>query len=100
MEINHEMMGYMHAAEDKNAPDGAWWAILEDAARAYAEMKGITVDANEAVHQYIDWEKPKLPLKQIQNLSKILLSNLSSFFTPEYKDRGLGDGGGGSLAIS
>ncbi len=61
MVIDHEMMGYMYAAEDKSAPDGAWWAILEDAARMYAEMKGITVDANEAVQQYINWEMPTLP---------------------------------------
>lgn len=48
-----EFMGYMNAADDDDAPDGAWFQILEDAAGEFMRMHKIKGDANDATHQYI-----------------------------------------------
>lgn len=49
----HELFGYMSMADDDDAPDGAWWAMLQSAA---ADCMGIKADddrAFDAVHDYI-----------------------------------------------
>lgn len=54
-----ELLFYtMKAADDLlafDAPDGAWWAILEDTARWYMKEHDIEGDPFDAVHAYIAW---------------------------------------------
>jgi hypothetical protein len=41
-------------ADDDDLPDGAWFAVLEDAARSYMKRHKIRGDANSAVHQWVE----------------------------------------------
>ncbi len=55
-----EMLFYaMKAAEEfvaADAPDGAWWAILQDTAYWYMNEEDIKGDPFEAVHAYLKWK--------------------------------------------
>ncbi len=51
-----KLMGYMVAAEDENASDGAWWTMLEDAAGFFADDEGIEIDTTDAVQEYLKWK--------------------------------------------
>ncbi len=45
---------WMDAWNDDDLPDGAWWAVLEDGARAFGkEYKLKNIDAFECVHLYL-----------------------------------------------
>lgn len=48
-----EFRGYMEAADDDDAPDGAWFQMLEDAARQFMDDHKVKGCANTAAHQYI-----------------------------------------------
>ena len=52
----YQLMGYMSAADDENAPDGARRVMLDDAAGSFAKDRNIEIDTNEAVQQYIRWK--------------------------------------------
>ncbi len=46
------------ADEDANdAPDGAWWAMLEDTVKFWNRDRGTSLDEHETVHQYLQWCK-------------------------------------------
>ena len=47
------LFGYMSMADDENAPDGAWWAMLQGAAATCLEVEADSDEAFEAVHHYI-----------------------------------------------
>ena len=51
--LTDEFLGYMSASEQHDVPDGAWFQILEDAARSFLRSHGLKVDANDAAHQYL-----------------------------------------------
>lgn len=51
--MNQELFGFMSAYDDDDAPDGAWWAMLEDSVTFYNEEHGTTYDPFETVHAYI-----------------------------------------------
>lgn len=48
-----EFRGYMDAADDDDAPDGAWFQMLEDAAHDFMAAHKLRGCANDAAHQYI-----------------------------------------------
>lgn len=47
------LYGYLSAHDDDDAPDGAWWAMLEDGVRSYNEQHHTNHDPHETVHAYI-----------------------------------------------
>ena len=50
----HELVGFLSAFDDDSLPDGAWWAKLEEGARAFIEEYGIEdKDENDLVHEYL-----------------------------------------------
>ena len=60
MRHTDELFYRMLAAENEDAPDGAWWAILQDTARHHAEDRGLEIteaEAFDAVQAYITWKK-------------------------------------------
>ncbi len=60
MKHTDELFYYMKAVEDEDAPDGAWWAMLQDAAQHHADNKGLEIteaEAFDAVHAYIAWNR-------------------------------------------
>ena len=48
-----EFMSYMDAADDDDAPDGAWFQMLEDAAEAFMAKHKLRGHPNDAAHQYL-----------------------------------------------
>lgn len=38
-----------------DAPDGAWWAMLEEGVRNYNKHRGAHFEENDAVHAYLKW---------------------------------------------
>lgn len=52
--LEDEFEGYVSMADDPEAPDGAWWAMLLDAATAFMHSKKLKGDPHDAVHQYLD----------------------------------------------
>jgi hypothetical protein len=50
----NEMLAYMAAHDDGDAPDGAWFAMLEDAAEKWGRNNGISVDGYDAVMKYLE----------------------------------------------
>ncbi len=51
--LTDEFRGYMDAADDDDAPDGAWFQMLEDAALDFMRLHKLRGDANDAAHQYV-----------------------------------------------
>jgi hypothetical protein len=45
--------GYMDAVDDNDAPDGAWFQMLEDATCDFMRAHKLSGDANDAAHQYL-----------------------------------------------
>lgn len=48
-----EFRGRMESADDDDAPDGAWFQRLEDAARDFMREHKLRGCANDAAHQYV-----------------------------------------------
>lgn len=52
--LREEFKAYMEASENDDLPDGAWFAVLEDAAGWFMKQHKIKHgDAHDAAHQYI-----------------------------------------------
>ncbi len=49
------LYGYMSGADDDDASDGVWWAMLQDAAAMCLGIDNDSVEAFEAVHGYIEY---------------------------------------------
>lgn len=49
-----EFFACMTAANDNDLPDGAWFAVLEEAAERFMRANRIRGCANSAVHQWIE----------------------------------------------
>lgn len=55
---NKELMGYLDGVNElhSDAPDGAWFALMEAAAENYNTLFGEeTFCANSAVHAWMNW---------------------------------------------
>lgn len=58
--LRDEFIGYMqHAYDDDDAPDGAWFARMEDDAREFMKEHQLRGDENGAVHQLLKWKDPQ-----------------------------------------
>lgn len=57
--LHDEFVGYVSGADAGDAPDGAWWAMLENAAEQFLENHNLHGDSNEAVHQYLRLAYPE-----------------------------------------
>jgi hypothetical protein len=54
--LKHEFIGYMQAGyDDDDAPDGAWFARMEDDARDFMRQHRLRGEENDAVHQLLGW---------------------------------------------
>lgn len=51
--MDDHLFGYLSVHDDDDAPDGAWWAKLEDGVRFYNEQHHTNHDPFETVHAYI-----------------------------------------------
>lgn len=53
--LSDELIGWLDAAYEMAdpMPDGAWWAMLEEAVAGYNREHGTTLDENETVHAYL-----------------------------------------------
>lgn len=49
-----ELYYFIDAHNDDDAPDGAWWAILEDAVSYWNKEHGTNFDENDTVHAYLE----------------------------------------------
>ncbi len=47
------LFGYLSAHDDDDAPDGAWWAMLEDGVALYNEQYHTNHDPHETVAAYL-----------------------------------------------
>lgn len=57
--LQDEFVGYVSGADDPDAPDGAWFAMLEDASRQFMENHNLRGDENYAAHQYLRLAYPE-----------------------------------------
>ena len=60
MKHTDELFYRMKAVDDDDAPDGAWWAMLQNAARHHAKDRDLEIteaEAFDAVQAYIGWKK-------------------------------------------
>jgi hypothetical protein len=48
-----EFLACMAAADDDDAPDGAWFQMLEDAAGEFMRQHKLRGDTNDAAQQYL-----------------------------------------------
>lgn len=48
-----ELYWWIDARNDDDLPDGAWWAVLEEAVVNYNAEYGTDHDPNDAVHAYL-----------------------------------------------
>jgi hypothetical protein len=48
-----EFLAELDAADDDDAPDGAWWQILEDTAAEFIRRHKLRGCANSATHQWV-----------------------------------------------
>jgi hypothetical protein len=48
-----EFCAALDAANDDDAPDGAWWQMLEDASSAFMRKHRLRGSENSATHEYI-----------------------------------------------
>lgn len=56
MRLRERFKAHMAAHDNDDLPDGAWWAVLEEAAQKFLDTHRINKpwqDANSAAHQYI-----------------------------------------------
>ncbi len=57
--LRAEFIGYMDAGyNDDDAPDGAWFARMENDARDFMREHKLRGDENDAVHQLLEWMQP------------------------------------------
>ena len=49
------LFDYMDFYDDDDAPDGAWWAMLEDSVGIYNIANKTQYDPFESVHVWIEW---------------------------------------------
>ena len=68
------LFGYMSGADDDDAPDGAWWAMLQDAAASCLEVEPDSDEAFEAVHEYLAYRASDRGAR-ILGLLKIIVEN-------------------------
>jgi hypothetical protein len=54
-----EFVAYMDAHNDDDLPDGAWFCVLEDAAKYFMKTNKLRGDRNDAAHQYLREKEPK-----------------------------------------
>ena len=54
-EQRESLFGFMSAFDDEEAPDGAWQAMLEEGAQAWADENGEDIDTHDAFMAYVDW---------------------------------------------
>lgn len=52
-----EMFAYMDAWDHPNTPDGAWQAMLEEAAEEWGRANNIEVDGFDAFMEYLEWKQ-------------------------------------------
>jgi hypothetical protein len=53
--IRDEFIGYMDVANDDDAPDGAWFAMLECAAEEFMRKNRVHWgDGNDGAHYYLE----------------------------------------------
>lgn len=52
-ELQDEFYGFMKIYDNEELPDGAWWALLEEAASSFIKLHKLKVDSNDATHQYL-----------------------------------------------
>jgi hypothetical protein len=50
---NDHLFAYLSVHDNEDAPDGAWWCMLEDGVRMYNREHGVNLDPLETVHAYI-----------------------------------------------
>jgi hypothetical protein len=56
--LRDEFIGYMQEGyDDDDAPDGAWFARMEDDAREFMKLHKLHGDENGAVHQLLKWKE-------------------------------------------
>ena len=51
--LGDELYYFIDAHNDDDAPDGAWWAILEDSVTFWNKDHGTSYDENDTVHSYL-----------------------------------------------
>ena len=51
-----ELLYFIKCHDDPIAPDGAWWAMMEDAVSLYNKDNGTHFDENDAVHFFLKWD--------------------------------------------
>lgn len=57
--LKDEFIGYMHHAyHDDSAPDGAWFAAMENDALDFMIDHKLDGEENDAVHQLLNWMQP------------------------------------------
>lgn len=52
-DISDHLYGWMSVSDDDDAPDGAWWAMLEESVEHYNQEHGTNFDPFESVHAYV-----------------------------------------------
>ena len=55
--LSDELMAHIEFNDDPDAPDGAWWARLEDAVAQWNQLNGTNFDTCDTVHRYVK-QKP------------------------------------------
>lgn len=64
VKLREKFVSHMAAHDDDDAPDGAWFARLEDAADQFMHRHGLTQPwhcRNSAAHQYVRLTQTKEP---------------------------------------
>ncbi|OED40244.1 hypothetical protein ACH42_17170 [Endozoicomonas sp. (ex Bugula neritina AB1)] len=59
--MNELVFAFMEAFDDDDAPDGAWWAMLEEGVRAYNELNNTRYDEHNTVHAYLKYQSTLPP---------------------------------------
>lgn len=49
----NEFVAHMAAHDNDDLPDGAWFAVLEEAAEQFMAIRRLRGDRNDAAHQYV-----------------------------------------------
>lgn len=52
-EQRKDFLGHMAAYDNDDLPDGAWFAVLEEAAEGFFKERGLNIDRNDGAHMYI-----------------------------------------------
>lgn len=66
--LREKFIAHMDAAELDELPDGAWWAVQEEAAQAFIDMHRLKyADANCAAHQWVRLKNPPPTKENVKN---------------------------------